>query len=51
LEKHDERVFDVEKAMKQYKRTIDWRKIEKGPEMDDEDEIRKNHYNITPTKK
>jgi DNA-binding beta-propeller fold protein YncE len=44
LEKHDERVFDVEKAMKKYNRTIDWKKIVQGPEMDDEDEIRKNHY-------
>jgi DNA-binding beta-propeller fold protein YncE len=44
LERHDPRVFDVEKAMKKYKRSIDWRKIIKGPEMDDEDEIRANHY-------
>ncbi len=48
LEKHDERVFDVEKAMKKYNRPIDWRKILQGPDMDDVDEIRKNHY--LPTK-
>jgi DNA-binding beta-propeller fold protein YncE len=37
-------VFDYQLAMKKYNRTIDWRKIEKGPEMDDEDEIRASHY-------
>ncbi|HUB61819.1 MAG TPA: bifunctional YncE family protein/alkaline phosphatase family protein [Puia sp.] len=37
-------VFDAQLAMKKYNRTIDWRKIEKGPEMDDEDEMRKSHY-------
>jgi len=30
--------------MKRYNRSIDWRKVIKGPEMDDEDEIRKEHY-------
>ncbi len=44
LEKNDPRVFDVEKAMKKYNRTIDWRKIIKGPDMDDEKEIRADHY-------
>ena len=44
LEQHDTRVFDAEKAMKKYNRTIDWRKIMQGPDMDDEEEIRKNHY-------
>ncbi len=44
LELHDSRVFDVEKAMKKYNRTIDWRKIEKGPDMDDEDVERKVMY-------
>jgi hypothetical protein len=44
LEKHDERVFDVEKAMKKYNRSIDWRKIIQGPEMDDEAEERAEHY-------
>ena len=50
VEQHDERVFDVEKAMKKYNRTIDWRKIMKGPEMDDEDDMRKNHYKQTKGK-
>jgi hypothetical protein len=39
---HDPRVFDVEKSMKIYNRTIDWRKIMKGPEMDDVKEIKEN---------
>ncbi|MGI8636977.1 MAG: phosphoesterase, partial [Segetibacter sp.] len=37
-------VFETQAAMKRYNRTIDWRKIEKGPEMDDEDDQRKDHY-------
>jgi DNA-binding beta-propeller fold protein YncE len=37
-------VFDAQQAMKKYNRKIDWRKIEKGPDMDDEDEMRANHY-------
>jgi DNA-binding beta-propeller fold protein YncE len=37
-------VFDPKEAMKKYNRTIDWRKVEKGPEMDDEDEMREQHY-------
>jgi DNA-binding beta-propeller fold protein YncE len=41
LEQHDARIFDVDKAMKKYNRPIDWRKIMKGPDMDDVDEIRK----------
>ncbi len=44
LELHDSRVFDAEKAMQKYHKTIDWRKIEKGPDMDDEDELREKHY-------
>ena len=44
LEKNDPRIFDAEKAMKRYNRTIDWRKIEKGPDMDDEDDAREAHY-------
>jgi DNA-binding beta-propeller fold protein YncE len=36
LERHDPRIFDTEKAMKKYKRTIDWRKIEQGPDLDNE---------------
>lgn len=45
LEKHDERIFDVEKAMKKYNRTVDWRKIMQGPAMDDVDDMRADHYN------
>jgi hypothetical protein len=37
-------VFNPQLAMKKYNRTIDWHKIEKGPEMDDEDEMRAAHY-------
>jgi hypothetical protein len=44
LENSDKRIFDPSKAMKKYKRDLDWRKILKGPEMDDEDELRKVHY-------
>lgn len=44
LEKHDGRIFDAEKAMKKYNKTIDWRKIEQGPELDNEDEERKVLY-------
>ena len=44
LEKNDPRVFDVNKAMKKYNKTIDWRKIEKGPDMDNEDDAREDHY-------
>ncbi len=44
LEKHDERIFDVDKAMKKYNRDIDWRKIMQGPEMDDVDDMRADHY-------
>ncbi len=45
LEQHDERIFDVDKAMKKYHRPIDWRKIMKGPEMDDVNDMRADHYN------
>ena len=44
LEKNDPRVFDAEKAMKKYNRTIDWRKIEKGPDMDDVDDARAGKF-------
>ncbi|MBS1915751.1 MAG: bifunctional YncE family protein/alkaline phosphatase family protein [Bacteroidetes bacterium] len=37
-------VFDPQVAMKRYHRGIDWKKIMKGPDMDDEDELRKEHY-------
>ncbi len=44
LEKHDARVFDAELSMKKYNKTIDWRKIEQGPAMDDEDDARREMY-------
>jgi len=44
MEKHDGRVFDAEKAMKKYNKTIDWKKIEKGPDMDDEEVERTKLY-------
>ena len=37
-------VFDPQKAMRRYNRKIDWRKVEKGPDMDDEEEQRQEHY-------
>ncbi len=37
-------VFEPQIAMKRYNRKIDWRKVMKGPEMDDEDDLRKEHY-------
>jgi DNA-binding beta-propeller fold protein YncE len=45
MERHDSRIFDAELAMKKYNRTIDWRKIEQGPPLDNEDIERKVHYN------
>jgi DNA-binding beta-propeller fold protein YncE len=44
MEQHDERIFDAVKAMKKYNRSINWRKIMQGPEMDNEDEQRADHY-------
>lgn len=40
LEKHDGRVFDVDKAMKKFNRNVDWKKIMQGPAMDQPEEIR-----------
>jgi DNA-binding beta-propeller fold protein YncE len=40
LIKSDTRIFDPQQAMKRYNKTVDWRKIEKGPDMDDEDKER-----------
>lgn len=37
-------VFDPKQAMKRYKRDIDWRKVMKGPDMDDETGQRNDHY-------
>jgi DNA-binding beta-propeller fold protein YncE len=45
LEKHDGRVFDAELAMKKYNHTIDWRKIEQGPPIDNEEIEKERHYN------
>jgi len=44
LERHDSRVFDAELSMKKYNKTIDWRKIEQGPAMDDENDAREDLY-------
>ncbi|HLK28786.1 MAG TPA: alkaline phosphatase family protein [Puia sp.] len=55
LEFPSKEVFDPQVAMKRYNRNIDWRKVLKGPEMDDEDELRKEHYkqqnSVKPQKK
>jgi hypothetical protein len=40
----DKRVFDPQKAMNRYNKTIDWRKIQQGPKMDDEEALRTGHY-------
>jgi YVTN family beta-propeller protein len=40
----DKRVFDAEQAMKRYNKTIDWRKIQQGPKMDNAEEQRTEHY-------
>ena len=42
LERHDDRIYDAELSMKKYHKTIDWRKIEKGPAMDDEADARRD---------
>ncbi len=44
LERHDERMYNAELSMKKYNKTIDWRKIEQGPPMDSEDDLREKHY-------
>ena len=44
LERHDSRIFNAELAMKKYNKTIDWTKIEKGPDMDDEEVERAVHH-------
>jgi DNA-binding beta-propeller fold protein YncE len=44
LEKHDTRIFDAELAMKKYNHTIDWRKIEQGPPIDNEEIEKERHY-------
>ena len=44
LERSDLRIFDPQQAMRRYNKTIDWRKVEKGPDMDDEVRERADHY-------
>ena len=44
LERSDTRIFDPQAAMRRYGKTVDWRKVEQGPAMDDEDEAREAHY-------
>lgn len=44
LEFPDKRVFDAQKAMDRYDKTINWRKIMQGPAMDNEKEQRTEHY-------
>ncbi|MFI5152883.1 MAG: phosphoesterase [Chitinophagales bacterium] len=44
LEFPSKSVFDPQVAMKRYNRDIDWRKVLKGPEMDDEEDMRREHY-------
>jgi hypothetical protein len=39
----DKKVFDADKTMLKYNRKIDWRKIKKTIEMDDEEDQRRNH--------
>ncbi|RYC71040.1 phosphoesterase [Spirosoma sordidisoli] len=40
----DARIFDPQEAMKPYKKNFDWRKIQRGPEMDDRADQRADHY-------
>ena len=40
----DARIFDPQQAMKPYNKTFDWRKIQRGPEMDDRADQRADHY-------
>ncbi len=40
----DAKVFDADKAMKKYDRTIDWRKIKQGPKMDHVPDMKNDHY-------
>lgn len=46
FEKSDVRIFDPQKAMSRYNKTVDWRKIEKGPDMDDEEHERQEHKTL-----
>uniref|UniRef100_UPI00321770F7 bifunctional YncE family protein/alkaline phosphatase family protein n=1 Tax=uncultured Draconibacterium sp. TaxID=1573823 RepID=UPI00321770F7 len=42
LERHDDRIYDAELSMKKYQKTIDWRKIEQGPPLDNTEYAREN---------
>ncbi|MCY1723188.1 bifunctional YncE family protein/alkaline phosphatase family protein [Prolixibacteraceae bacterium Z1-6] len=42
LERHDDRIYDAELSMKKYHKTIDWRKIEQGPPLDNTEYAREN---------
>ena len=44
----DARIFEPQKAMSRYNKMFDWRKIQQGPKMDNEDEQRKEHYRQNP---
>lgn len=41
---HDERVFQPQKAMRNYGRDFNWRSVKMGAKMDDSKEQRKEHY-------
>jgi len=41
LTPHDERVFDVNKAMRKYGRGVDWHKVIQGPAMDNVEDMKK----------
>jgi hypothetical protein len=43
-------VFDWNKAMKKYNQPIDWRKIQQGPKMDNEEEQRSEHKKVSGVK-
>jgi len=43
LERHDGRIYDAELSMKKYHKTIDWRKIEQGPALDDVEDARRDY--------
>lgn len=40
----DRRVFDPEVALNRYGQNFDWRKIQMGPKMDREEDMRRDHY-------
>ncbi len=48
LVESDKRIFDPQKALNKYKKVFDLKKIRKGPEMDNESEQRKEHYQQNP---